>query len=236
MDVWGEIFRDEWLGKSQPHVIERDDGVEDRFDSAAGYFRAPRSDAERELLDSLAGPVLDLGAGPGSHALYLQGRGVPVTAADASPGAVQVCRERGCGDARVMDMRRLRLDAARYHAIIIMGNTVGIHQSPNTLPTLLRTLLGALAPSGVILCGMADPLDTSDEKHLSYHQRNRERGLPPGLVKLRLKYKQFMEEWNYLWMPTRDELVAACAAAGCGLADERSIGHNRLRLIRAKVS
>ena len=51
---------------------------------------------DRQLLPLIGqGPVLDLGAGAGRASLYLQDRGLAVTAIDASPGAVQVCRRRG---------------------------------------------------------------------------------------------------------------------------------------------
>jgi SAM-dependent methyltransferase len=232
MDVWGDIFRDHWSGRVHPHFIERDDGFVNRFDSAASYFRAPRSDGEREVLDSVAGPVLDLGAGPGSYALYYQRRGLPVTAADSSPGALAVCRERGCSDVQVMDLRALRLETAGYGAILIMGNTLGLHQTPETLPGLLRSLCRALDPGGALICNTIDPLDTLADEHLRYHRMNRERGLPPGLVKIRLKYKDLVDDWTDLWMPTSTELRDACADAECELVEEKSLGHERLRLLR----
>jgi len=79
-DVRGQIYRDHWGGILAPHVIERDDGREHKFDSAAGDFQAPRSEAERDLLGALKGPVLDLGSGPGSYALSLESLGLKVTA------------------------------------------------------------------------------------------------------------------------------------------------------------
>lgn len=130
MDLWGEIFRDHWEGRETPHEVERDDGRRETFESAAPYFEAPRSDAERELLDRLSGPILELGAGPGSYSLYLQGRGLEVTATDASPGALEVCRLRGCEDARVLDLRSPDLEPDAYRAILVMGNTLGAHQTP----------------------------------------------------------------------------------------------------------
>ena len=55
-DVWGELYRDHWRGIVEPHVIERDDGREHQFESAADYFLAPRSAAEAQFLALLNGP------------------------------------------------------------------------------------------------------------------------------------------------------------------------------------
>ena len=177
-DVWGDLYRDHHEGRVFPHVLERDDGAGHEVPSAQAYFTAPRSDLERRYLDALDGPVLDLGAGVGSHALYLEGRGLQVTAIDSSPGAIDVCRRRGCRDARVMDIRGLVLQPDHYAAIIVMGNTLGIHQSPETLPGLLTTLARAARSRARLFCATRDPLDTTDPRHLGYNQRNRDRGNP----------------------------------------------------------
>ena len=95
IDVWGRVYLDHWARREAPHVIERDDGRVEKFDSAANYLIAPRSAAEKDLLKLLDGPVLDLAAGAGSYALYLQNEGLRVTAADLSAGALEVCRARG---------------------------------------------------------------------------------------------------------------------------------------------
>jgi SAM-dependent methyltransferase len=231
MDIWGRLYRDHYEGHIHPYAIERDDGLEHRIESAEAYFKAPRSEVERQLLDALDGVVLDLGAGAGSYALYLQARGLDVTAIDQSEGAIEVCRHRGCRDARVMDIRSLELERARYSAIMVMGNTLGIHQTPETLPALLRTLAHAARPEARLLCVTLDPLDTVDPDHLRYHQRNRERGRPPGLSTMRLKYRDWVDAWADLWMPTSDEMQEAVASSPWSIVDERAQGPNRLRLL-----
>jgi SAM-dependent methyltransferase len=233
-DVWGSIYRDHLEGRIHPHVIERDDGLEHQIQSAEAYFKAPRSEIERQYLDALDGPVLDLGAGVGSHALYLEARGLEVTAVDSSEGAIEVCQRRGCRDARVMDLRSLELERGHYAAFIVMGNTLGIHQTPETLPTLLRTLAHAARPRARLFCAMLDPLDTNDPIHLRYHQRNREKGQPPGLSVIRLRYRDLVDEWVRLWMPTRDELQSAVSDSGWSMVDEKPQGPNRLRLLELR--
>jgi SAM-dependent methyltransferase len=232
-EVWGAIFRDHFDGERVPHVVERDDGRREASDTAAHYFEAPRLDGERELLGSIEGPVLDLGAGPGSYALYLQSLGLEVTAADSSTIAVEVCRRRGCRHAEVMDLRNLDLEPASFGSVIIMGNTLGAHQTPESLPRLLRALRAGVRPGGHLLVSTVEPLETEDPAHLAYHRKNRDRGLPPGLTRIRMSYKDIREEWMYLWMPTGGELAQASAGTGWRLAEERAEGPFRVRLFQA---
>lgn len=230
MDVWGAIYLDYWKGERRPHVVERDDGVAMTLDSPAVYFEAPRSEGERRLLDVLEGPVLDLGCGPGSYALYLQARGLAVTAADFSPGAIRVCRERGCLDARVLDVRDLHLPDAAYGSIIVMGNTLGLHQDPTSLPRFLEALRRATRSSGRLLCATRDPLETSDPVHLAYHQRNRDRGLPAGMTRIRMTYREETEDWVTLWLMTAEELGTAIEKSGWMLRERESVGPLRVDL------
>jgi SAM-dependent methyltransferase len=231
MDVWGAIYVDHLEGRVLPHSIERDDGLEHQVPSALAYFKAPRSDLERTYLDALRGPGLDVGAGAGSHARYLEARGLAVTAVDSSQGAVDVCRRRGCQDARLMDLRNLDLQPGHFSAIIVMGNTLGVHQTPATLPVLLRQLAMAARSGGHLFSVMLDPLDTNDPVHLRYHQQNRDRGRPPGMSVIRLKYRGLVDDWVSLWMPTRDEFRSALNDSGWSLVDEQRLGPHRFRLL-----
>lgn len=195
MDVWGAIYRARFEGRSATHEIERDDGRIDTIESAAHYFTAPRTSGERELLGRLKGPVLDLAAGAGAYALYLQSQGLDVVAAEHSPGAMEVCRARGCRKVIPVDLRAVAIEAGAFGSIIVMGNTIGAHQTPHTMPELLRTLRRAVAPAGHLLFTTIDPLDTTDEGHLEYQRRNRTEGRPLGLVRMRFRFDGMSEPW-----------------------------------------
>ena len=233
MDIWGRIYRDHWERDPHPHVIERDDGREDRFESAAHYFEAPRSRAEAEAFRGLAGPALDVAAGPGSYAIYLQNHGLTVTAVDSSPLAVKIAGMRGCLDARVMDLRALDFDPASFESIVCMGNTFGAHQNPETLPVYLAKMRWLAADGATLVTSTIDPLDTDDPGHLRYHERNRERGRPPGLLSVRLSYREELTDWFDLWLTTRDEVEPIASVAGWELVHEAADGPWRVRRFTA---
>jgi SAM-dependent methyltransferase len=233
MDVWGEIYKDHWKGLEKEHVIERDDGLLDTFSSAAHYFKAPRSKEEGELLDQLNGPVLDLGCGTGSYALYLQNRGLLVTAGDSSAGALEVAKARGCHDVRLLDSRNLEFGKASFNSIVIMGNTLGIQQDSKSLPTFLLKLHRITCAGGYLLCTTRDPLKTEDPVHLIYHQHNRDRGLSPGLTKMRMNYGEMVDDWVNLLLPTNEELDSAICLGGWKLIQRHLIGPNRIDLYEA---
>ncbi len=227
-DVWGQIYLDHWRGDSHPHVYHRDDGNRDVADSAASYFRAPRGDADREVLSTFTGRVLDLGCGPGSYALLLQERGLEVVAIDSSAGAIAVCRERGCRDARVMPIDDVDSSLGPFDAVVCMGNTFGIGATPDTLPNRLNRVRALLSPGGRLVLALIDPLATTDPNHLRYHERNRAAGRPPGLTRVRLEYRGEITDWWDLWMPTESEFRRAVGEARWRVDRVTPAGSSRL--------
>ena len=235
MDIWGRIYLDHWRGEPHPHRFVRDDGNSNLVESAEGYFVAPRGSVDRAALEPLEGTVLDLGCGPGSYSLFLQERGVDVVAIDSSVRAIAVCEERGCRDARVMSFGELRLEPDTFDAIICMGNTLGIGQSPDSLSDFLLQLRRLTRESGRLLVAMIDPLDTTDPEHLRYHDHNRSSGRPPGLVRTRIEYRDEAEEWWDLWMPTADEMVQVAVGGGWRIDSVVPAGASRLYDLRPAV-
>lgn len=233
MDIWGSIFRDHWERDPHPHAIERDDGRIERFESAAHYFDAPREPAEAAELTRLGGPVLDVASGPGSYAAYLQNHALTVTAIDASPRAIRIAGMRGCLDARVMDLQSLEFPEASFESVIVMGNTFGVHQDEESLPGFMAKLRRVTRKGGTLLTTTIDPLDTEEQEHLEYHENNRRAGRPPGLVTIRLSYRETLSEWFRLWLTTRPEVEAIATRAGWRLTVETASGPWRVRRFTA---
>ena len=93
-----------------------------------------------------AGPVLEIGSGPGRDADYLESRGVRVIRTDATPAFVGLLRDAG-HDARLLDARTDPLGGP-YQGIL--ANAVLLHLSRDQFEDLLRRARAATAPGGVL--------------------------------------------------------------------------------------
>ncbi|HET6212762.1 MAG TPA: class I SAM-dependent methyltransferase, partial [Micromonosporaceae bacterium] len=181
-------------------ILERDDGFV--AGNAAARYLAPASlwwGCERQAVADLGGPVLDIGAGAGRIALALQERGVPVTALDISPGAIEVCRARGVLDTVCSTVDNHVHSGRRYHAFALFGNNVGLLESRERAPGFLAALAALARPGARLVAQGTDPYATADPLHLAYHERNRARGRMGGQLRLRLRYLNLATAWfDYL--------------------------------------
>src|SRR5207247_8588932 len=75
-DLYAQAMLDHWLGKKVVFEFERDDGYRSRS-LVEAYFTPPAkwSKIEREAMKAVRGRVLDIGCGPGRHAVALQRQG-----------------------------------------------------------------------------------------------------------------------------------------------------------------
>jgi SAM-dependent methyltransferase len=112
---------------------------------------------DRELLPLVrTGPVLDLGCAAGRAALYLQERGIEVTAIDSSPGCVEVARRRGVRDARVGDLNDPPSDK-EWGAVLLLCGNLGLGGTWDANRSLLRRLAEITLPGAVLLGDSVNP-------------------------------------------------------------------------------
>jgi len=155
----------------------------------AVFFRPPSefSSIERTALDSCRGHVLDVGAGGGIHSLALQARGLRVTAVDANGDAVTVLRERGVREvhqAAVMDYA-----GGPFDTLLLLGHGIGMTETLVGLDRFLEHARTLLRPDGQVLVHSVDVRETTDERHLAYHEANRRAGRYVGEITLRFEHK-----------------------------------------------
>jgi hypothetical protein len=88
---------------------------------------------------------------------------------------------------------------ARYDTFLLLGNNLGLIESRERAPVFLDALARLANPGARIIAQGTDPYGTTDPVHVSYQQRNRERGRLGGQLRLRLRYRLLATDWfDYL--------------------------------------
>ena len=105
---------------------------------------------EQKALELSTGKILDIGAGAGSHSLYLQNeKKLEVFALDNSPKSVEVCQLRGVKNVWCSDI--LDFPVQTFDTILLLMNGTGIFESLDKIDFYLEKLQSLLNEKGQIL-------------------------------------------------------------------------------------
>ncbi len=116
---------------------------------------------EQKALQLAKGQILDVGCGAGSHSLYLQKKGLDITAIDISENAITACHMRGLENAKVQNI--LDVENEKFDTILLLMNGTGIFGSLAETSTYLQKLKSLLTPNGQILIDSSDIIYMFDE-------------------------------------------------------------------------
>lgn len=214
-DLYGTVLLEYLEGSRLQSHLRRGDGRISVLD-AGRYFIpfASFAQLDQTLLRQARGETLDLGAGAGRAALYLEeqavrGSGVvSVVAADRSPGACLCMRRRGVGSvvcAAWQDLARDLNMRMRFDTIVLLGAGVGMAGTTDGLAQLLQAIRAMLRPGGQALVTASPPPHDSP-------------GGPRELssIRLRVESRGRIGEWfNWLLVPPEELRLSA---ADCGLS------------------
>lgn len=114
---------------------------------------------ERTALQMAEGRILDVGAGSGCHALTLQEMGKEVCAIDISPLSVDVMKQRGVKDTRLINLFDETFTDT-FDTILMLMNGSGIIGRLSNMPDFFQRMKRILRPNGCIL------MDSSDLRYL----------------------------------------------------------------------
>lgn len=152
---------------------------------------------EKEALGLVKGKVLDVGAGSGTHSLYLQDNGFDVTSIDVSELSCELMKEQGLKNVICKDI--WALEPQLYDTIMFMMNGIGLVKSLVGLEIFLEHIKHFITHTGQIL------LDSSD---IRYMFKDDEGGLWVdinseyyGELEYHLTYKNYKAEpfpWLYV--------------------------------------
>ncbi|MCK0134485.1 class I SAM-dependent methyltransferase [Arenibacter sp. S6351L] len=116
---------------------------------------------EQKALKLCKGNILDIGCGAGSHSLYLQKKGLTVTALDQSPGAIETCKLRGIEHTVLQGIQDFELQ--KYDTLLMLMNGIGIVGKLKNIDLFFTHLKSLLKPKGQILLDSSDIIYMYDE-------------------------------------------------------------------------
>jgi SAM-dependent methyltransferase len=158
-DPIGKAITDFSRSKRPDDIIVCSEICEDDIIPIEVLFRNEDEMPELEVLalQNASGKILDVGAGAGTHANYLQNMGKDVTAIDISEGAVAFMQTQGLKSKKV---NFFDLKDEKFDTILMLMNGIGIAGTLSNLEKTLEHAKSLLNPGGKILC------DSSDIKYL----------------------------------------------------------------------
>jgi SAM-dependent methyltransferase len=229
IDILGTALLDYYHGNYTEDIINETNISEEDVLPLPYFFRkhSEMPVLEKAALKLCKGKVLDVGCGAGCHSLYLQKKGMQVTAIDTSKGAVDVCKLQGVEDVRHLSLLELRDE--KFDTILLLMNGTGIFQKLEYVSMYLQHLKSLLTPSGQIL------IDSSDLQYM--YDQGEEGGIwiPAdryyGELEYTIKYKgEVSKAFDWLYI---DENLFESACLNESLRFEiKSRGENYDYLVR----
>ena len=162
LDLLGHSLLDYQNGDRSSDVYVQTNISHREYLSRAHFFRSfsQMIPIEQQALTLSQGRTLDVGAGTGSHVLYLQEKGIEAIALDISPSAIEICRQRGVRVAICCDILQYEGQA---DTILMLMNGIGLCQKLSLLDTYLQKLKTLLTPHGQILLTSTDIIYMFDQ-------------------------------------------------------------------------
>ena len=163
-DLMGRAIWD-YFYQENPEDLQTETSISELDDLPVSYlFRNYKemNALEQKALDLSFGKVLDVGAGAGSHSLYLQNdKKLEVLALDISPKSIEICKARGVKNAVCEDFLKFSND--KFDTILLLMNGTGIFQSLKNLDQYLQKLKNLISENGQILLDSTDILYMYDQ-------------------------------------------------------------------------
>jgi len=225
-DAFGHALLDWAMGGSEPETIERDDHYEETGAGPSVYLSGSRGwpAAERKTLRFVRGRVIDVGCGAGRIALALQQKGHDVVAMDRSPLALKAAELYGVEHLECSSIEHLSRSIHSFDTVILFGNNFGLFETPERARTMLKECAESANPGTRILAESTSAYFGAPAMDRTYYRTNRERGLPPGQLRARYKYGEFVSPWFRWLFVSRSEM--AQIVRGTGWKISKIVGSN----------
>lgn len=234
-DPFGRAVADHYCGRRDQPLLVRDGDETREHPIEAFYFEPfdPESEAGRWLASRVRGPLLDVGAGAGRHALVFQER-VETVAVDVSDSLVGVMIDRGVKDARTVDMFSLReaFTRDRFGSVLVVGTQASLAGSMQGLSRFLGGLAFVTDADATAVVDGYDPEHATASELLGYRDDP-----TPGLAHrtFHFAYEGAVSETLFFRLFSPDRLREATVGTGWTVADVRR-GDETTAYYRAALS
>lgn len=215
-DAQGHAIYDYWKGMHVREIIEREDGYIEATEGPAQYLSEYDEwpEHEKRAMKYARGKVLDIGSGAGRHAIYLQNEGMDVLGIDNSPIALKVAKGRGLKKTRLLPITQITSKLGQFDTITMLGHNFGLFGNYKRARWLLRRFHSITAEDARIIAETLDIYQTDKIEHLSYQEYNRKRGKMSGQLKLRVRYKKYINPWFEYLMVSKPEMESILKGTG----------------------
>jgi len=223
-DPLGVACRDYLAGDKKAQIIVQSDMVEDDVLPVEYLFRSfnQMPELEKMALTLSTGKILDVGAGAGTHALYLQQSDKEVYANEISAEACNVMQQRGVKHILQHDFYTLPEDV-KFDTILMLMNGIGIAQETANLSTFFAKVKLLLAPKGCLL------VDSSDIRYLFEDEDGslliNLNGDYYGEISYRMRYKNIQGK-PFKWLFIDEELLKYYAEQNGFKMEKVADGHH----------
>jgi SAM-dependent methyltransferase len=208
-DPIGQAIWDYANGIREDSIVVNSEIAEDDVLLPSYFFREydQMPIQEQKALSLCNGRILDVGAGAGAHALWLQEKGYDVDALEISKLSCDTMTKRGVKNVILQDIWEYK--DQKYDTILMLMNGAGLARTLPGLSTLLNHLKTLLNPKGKIL------IDSSDLLYL-FEDENGETWFDLaadnyyGEIDYQLTYKTIVG-LPFTWLFVDQETLSDCA-------------------------
>ena len=161
-DLLGKSLLDYQLNDRKSDVRVSTNISKSEYLSRSHFFRSfPQMiPIEQKALTLAKGRILDVGAGTGSHVLYLQEKGLDAVALDISPAVIEICQLRGVKQTVISDILDYQ---GKFDTILLLMNGIGIRKRLSLIDIYLQKLKSLLNEGGQILTTSTDIIYMFDQ-------------------------------------------------------------------------
>ena len=155
-DAIGQAVHNYHFKRIDNPITIHSDGFDEDFVAPSYFFRTFKQmpKLEQIALQKATGRVLDIGACAGCHSLFLQQKGVDVTAMEQSELCCEVLKDRGI--LQVIHADLMNFKSEKFDTLLLLMNGTGIAGRLGNLKTFLNQLKDLLNPGGQILIDSSD--------------------------------------------------------------------------------